>query len=107
MKDKDEDAQTSFADYAKHKSGETSDLSYLIADLRMEPGEVLLYSPPNQGDRSGNANVLNDELVKGLNYKADTSSGIFFNELPNKDGEGWAQAFYPATATGYEIEYYV
>lgn len=97
-------AATNFADYAKHKSGVTSDLSYLISDLRMGPGEVLIYSPPNEANRGGDANVLNDELVKGLNYKADASSGIYFQELPDVNGSNWSPTFYPVTPDGYTLE---
>ena len=98
------DAATNFADYAKHKSGGTSDLSYLITRLSMEPGEVLIYSPPKEVDRGSNANVLNDELVKGLNYQADTGSGIFFEDLPDASGSNWAPTSYPVNPDGYTLE---
>ena len=98
------DAATNFADYAKHKSGGTSDLSYLITGLSMEPGEVLIYSPPKEVDRGSNANVLNDELVKGLNYQADTGSGIFFEDLPDASGSNWAPTSYPVNPDGYTLE---
>ena len=73
---------TSFANYARHKSGVNANLSYLISDLTMKPGEVLIYSPPKEADRSSDANVMNDELLLGMNYDA-TTSGIFFDEFPN------------------------
>ena len=82
-------SDTSFLDYAKHKSGGSGHLSYLISDLSMAPGEVLIYSPPDESVRSSNANVLNDELVLGLNFDAYTS-GIFFDELPDGSGLNWA-----------------
>lgn len=74
-------SDTSFSDYAKRKSGVNANLSYLISNLSMDPGEVQIYSPPNETDRSATANVLNDELMPGMNYDASTS-GIFFDEFP-------------------------
>ena len=74
-------SDTSFSDYAKRKSGVNANLSYLISNLSMKPGEVQIYSPPNETDRSNTANVLNDELMPGMNYDA-TTSGIFFDEFP-------------------------
>ena len=76
-------SDTYFVDYAKNKSGENGHLSYLINNLSMEPGEVMIYSPPNEGSRSSNANVLHDELLPGINYNA-TDSGIFFDKFPNE-----------------------
>lgn len=75
-------SDTFFFDYAKHKSGGDAHLSYLVSNLTMAPGEVMIYSPPNESERSDDANVLNDELLPGMNYNA-TSSGIFFDEFPN------------------------
>ncbi|MGB2561195.1 MAG: hypothetical protein ACPIG6_11420, partial [Akkermansiaceae bacterium] len=75
-------SDTSFTNFARRKSGVNANVSYLIDSLAMEPGEVKIYSPPNEAARSSNANVLNDELVPGLNYDA-TTSGIFFDEFPN------------------------
>ena len=74
-------SDTSFSDYAIRKSGVNANLSYLISNLSMNPGEVQIYSPPNETDRSGAANVLNDELMPGMNYDA-SESGIFFDEFP-------------------------
>jgi len=74
-------SDTSFYDFAKRKSGLDANLSYLITDLSMNPGEVLIYSPPIEADRSSDANVLNDELLPGMNYDA-TTSGIWFDEFP-------------------------
>ena len=85
-------SDTSFTDFAKRKSGVNANVSYLLTGLSMEPGEVMIYSPPNEGARSSNANVLNDELLTGLNYNA-TDSGIFFNEFPEYNASrqflGW------------------
>ena len=44
----------------------------------MGPGEVMIFSPPDEAARSANANVRNDELLPGMNYNA-TDSGIFFD----------------------------
>ena len=46
-------SDTSFSDYAKRKSGVDANLSYLISNLSMNPGEVQIYSPPNESGRSG------------------------------------------------------
>ncbi|MDG1301171.1 MAG: hypothetical protein P8R37_06240, partial [Opitutae bacterium] len=79
---------TSFADYAKHKSGVNANVSYLISDLTMNAGEVLFYSPPKEALRGSDANVLNDELVPGMNYDV-LESGIFFDEFPDQTGGNW------------------
>jgi len=81
-------SDTFFADYAKQKSGVNAHLSYLISNLTMSPGEVLIYSPPKEAERSSDANVLNDELVPGMNYDPSTS-GIFFDEFPDQTGGNW------------------
>jgi Tfp pilus assembly protein PilX len=82
-------SDTYFLHYAKHKFGGGGwNLSYLVSNLSMEPGEVKIYSPPNEtGEtrRSANANVLQDELLPGLNYN-NTDSGIFFDEFPDAEG---------------------
>jgi hypothetical protein len=75
-------SDTYFVNYAKNKSGGSGELSYLINGLSMEPGEVMIYSPPNEAARSPNANVLHDELLPGFNYNV-TDSGIFFDKFPN------------------------
>ena len=64
-------------------------MSYLISDLNMAPGEVLIYSPPDEGDRSSDANIFNDELRPGISYNA-TDSGIVFSSFPNKHGRKWS-----------------
>jgi len=85
-------SDTTFTDFAQNKSGVNGNVTYLIDDLTMEAGEVMIYSPPKEADRSGDANVLNDELLPGLNYDANTS-GIFFNEFPEYNASrqplGW------------------
>ncbi len=78
-------SQTTFVDYARNKAGDIGmDLSYLITDLSMDPGEVMFYSPTNDKDRNNDdpANTLHDDLTPGLNYNA-TDSGIFFDKFPN------------------------
>ena len=75
-------AETYFRDYAKNKTGVNAHLSYLISGLSMTPGEVMIFSPPNENGRSSDANVMNDELLPGMNYDA-TTSGIFFDEFPD------------------------
>jgi hypothetical protein len=102
--DKGNGSDTSFADYAKKKSGVNANLSYLISDLSMEPGEVQIYSPPNETDRSSTANVLNDELMLGMNYNA-TNSGIFFDEFPDQTGSNWGPVAVPSAEAGqYTID---
>jgi Tfp pilus assembly protein PilX len=73
---------TNFARYADNKIGDAAnagDVSYLISGLTMEPGEVMLYSPPS-GERGADANELHDKLEPGMNY--DNDSGIKFHEFP-------------------------
>jgi hypothetical protein len=97
-------SDTSFSDYAEHKSGVSANLSYLISNLSMGPGEVLIYSPPNESDRSSTANVLNDELKFGMNYNA-TDSGIFFDQFPNESGNNWGPIVVPSAEAGqYKID---
>ena len=110
---KETGTDTSFADYAKNRfKNETglagdANLSYLITDLAMAPGEVLIYSPPKEDgpdQRSGNANVKNDELLPGMNYDV-TESGIFFDEFPDETGGNWAPILVDSTQSGqYTIE---
>ena len=92
-------SDTSFSDYAKHKSGVDANLSYLISNLSMNPGEVQIYSPPNKNDRSNTANVLNDELKPGMNYNV-TDSGIFFDEFPDQNNRNWGPVVVPSTEAG-------
>ena len=92
---------TTFASYAQQSailSGGSAgiNMSYLIDDLTMRPGEVMIFSPPNGADRSGNANVRNDELKLGMNYNA-TDSGIFFDLFPDATGGNWAPVNVPAS----------
>jgi hypothetical protein len=97
-------SDTSFSDYAKHKSGVNANLSYLISNLSMSPGEVQIYSPPNETDRSATANVLNDELMPGMNYNA-TDSGIFFDQFPDESGGNWGPVVVPSDEVGqYKID---
>ena len=85
-------SDTYFIDFAKRKSGADGHVTYLLDDLDMEPGEVMIYSPPSDAVRGSNANVLHDELNQGINYNA-TDSGIFFTEFPeyniNRGFLGW------------------
>ena len=75
-------SDTSFVDFAKRKSGvNNGHVSYLLTDLSLGPGEIMIYSPPSTSDRSSSANVLNDELALGINYDAE-DSGIEFDEFP-------------------------
>ena len=76
--------------------GSGSDMSYLISELTMGPGEVMIFSPPNEGARSPNANVRNDELLPGMNYNA-TDSGIFFDTFPDAGGGNWAAINVPTS----------
>jgi len=92
-------SDTSFSDYAKHKSVVDANLSYLISNLSMNPGEVQIYSPPNESDRSANANVLNDELKLGMNYNV-TDSGIFFDEFPDQNNINWGPVVVPIAEAG-------
>jgi hypothetical protein len=98
-------SDTSFADFAKHRFKQettrngSANLSYLITDLTMQAGEVLIYSPPKEADRESlSANVLNDALVPGMNFDA-TTSGIFFDEFPDKTGGNWGTVTLSADET--------
>jgi hypothetical protein len=97
-------SDTIFATYAQHSMGGTNaNMSYLIDDLTMGPGEVMIFSPPNEGARSGSANVRNDELLPGMNYDA-TTSGIFFDEFPEYTSGGgfigWTSVNVPSSESG-------
>ena len=84
---------TGFSNYATQTIG-FADLSYLATDLIMEPGEVLIYSPPKEKDRSTDATVANDEIKLGINYSVagtgDDKTGIFFEQFPDETGGNWA-----------------
>jgi len=102
-----------FANYAEQSAllsgGDAGiNMSYLISDLTMEPGEVMIFSPPSEGARSTTANVRNDELLPGMNYNA-TDSGIFFDTFPehqvNNAGTGlnflgWTTVNVPSSESG-------
>ena len=97
-------SNTHFGLYAQQSAllsggGAGINMSYLIDDLTMEPGEVMIFSPPNEGARSTNANVRNDELLPGMNYNA-TDSGIFFDEFPDAGGGNWAAVNVPGSESG-------
>jgi len=87
-------SQEGFVHYAGRKTGSSGSVSYLISDLTMEPGEVMIFSPPDTAARSGNANEFNDELLPGMNYT--TTSGIEFNEFPDAGGGNWAPINVPS-----------
>jgi hypothetical protein len=87
-------SQEGFVHYAGRKTGSGGSVSYLISDLSMEPGEVMIFSPPDTAARSGNANELNDELLPGMNYTS--TSGIEFNEFPDAGGGNWAPINVPS-----------
>jgi hypothetical protein len=98
-------SDTSFADFAKHRfqkettQNGSANLSYLITDLTMQAGEVLIYSPPQESIRGSlNANVLYDALVPGMNFDA-TTSGIFFDEFPDQTGGNWGPVTLSADET--------
>jgi hypothetical protein len=82
-KNGDGGSDTIFADYAKKSSApeQVANMSYLISNLEMTPGEVKIFSSPDEALGSGNDNVLYSELEPGMNYNA-TDSGIFFDEFP-------------------------
>jgi len=83
---------TGFSNYATQSIG-FADLSYLATDLTMQPGEVLIYSPPKEKDRSLDATVANDEIELGINYSVagtgDDKTGIFFDQFPDETGGNW------------------
>ena len=84
---------TGFSNYATQSIG-FADLSYLATDLTMQAGEVLIYSPPKEKDRSPDATVANDEIELGINYSVagtgEEKTGIFFDQFPDETGGNWA-----------------
>ena len=100
-------SNTHFGIYAEQNAllsggGSGINMSYLIDDLTMGPGEVMIFSPPGEAARSSNANVRNDELLPGMNYNA-TDSGIFFDEFPEYNGGtflGWKPVNVPSAESG-------
>ena len=56
--------------------------TYLAKDVRMQPGEVKVYSPSSA--RSGDATMFNDELVNRV--ALDNQSGVVTNRLPVTHG---------------------
>ena len=83
--------RTNYCDYAK-KADDGSPVgyvNYLISNLTMTPGEVLIFSSPDVASGSDNIDVLYSDLEPGMKYNADTS-GIFFDQFPNQYGKLWA-----------------
>jgi hypothetical protein len=65
---------------AAHATGtaQTRPLTYLVSDLSMAPGEVIVVSPSSS--RSSTANVFNDEATPGTN--TDNASGVVLTKIP-------------------------
>jgi hypothetical protein len=72
---------SSSRDYlAAHATGtaQSRPLTYLVSDLTMAPGEVIVVSPSSS--RSSSANVFNDEATPGTN--TDNASGVILTKIP-------------------------
>jgi Tfp pilus assembly protein PilX len=100
---------TGFSNYASQSIG-FADLSYLATDLTMQPGEVLIYSPPKEKDRSLDATVANDEIELGINYSVagtgEEKTGIFFDQFPDETGGNWTSIEVGANETpaNYQVD---
>jgi hypothetical protein len=57
-------------------------ITYLVSDLTMAPGEVVVVSPSS--NRSATARPLNDEAKPGTN--TDNASGVILTKLPGPSG---------------------
>ncbi|MCX6972292.1 MAG: pilus assembly PilX N-terminal domain-containing protein [Verrucomicrobia bacterium] len=54
-------------------------LTYLVSDLTMAPGEIMVVTPSSS--RSGSADAFNDEAIPGTN--TDNASGVILTQIPN------------------------
>jgi hypothetical protein len=68
---------------AAHATGKTQNrpLTYLISNLTMAPGEILVVSPSSS--RSVTADAFNDEARPGTN--TDNESGVILTKIPTVD----------------------
>jgi hypothetical protein len=61
------------------------DLTYLVSDLTLEPGEVVVVSPSS--NRPADANEYHDNAFPGTN--TNNASGAILAKMPNEFGKNW------------------
>jgi hypothetical protein len=61
-------------------------LTYLVSNLTMAPGEVIVVSPSSS--RSASANAFNDEALPGTN--TDNASGVILTKIPGTNADNTA-----------------
>lgn len=71
--------------YIQQEAGAGGALSYLVSDLTMGPGEVVVVSTGS--NRSASANVFHDEARPGTN--TDNASGAILAKIPDATGGNW------------------
>jgi hypothetical protein len=69
--------------YLSNHAGQGGSLSYLVSDLTMDPGEVIVVSP--RSNRPSNASVFHDAAFPGTN--TDNQSGAILTVLPKITGQ--------------------
>lgn len=62
------------------------DLTYLVSDLTLEPGEVVVVSPGSNRDPA-DANEYHDNAFPGTN--TNNASGAILAKMPNEFGKNW------------------
>ena len=71
--------------YIRNHANQGGQLSYLVSDLTMEPGEVIVVSTGS--NRSRSANEYHDEAYPGTN--TDNKSGAILTDIPDQYGRNW------------------
>jgi hypothetical protein len=71
--------------YIQYQANAGGDLSYLLSDLTMEPGEVVVVSP--RSNRGSTANEYHDAVFPGTN--TDNQSGAILTNIPDNTGKNW------------------
>jgi len=69
---------------SKSTSGASGNLTYLVKDLTMVPGEVVIVSPGNATDPT--ATEYHDEAKPGINWTS--ASGVELTQMPRTVGSG-------------------
>ena len=70
--------------YLQKATGASNQLTYLVRDLTMAPGEVVVVSPGNATDSS--ATDYHDEATPGINWTS--VSGIELTQMPRTEDSG-------------------
>jgi Tfp pilus assembly protein PilX len=76
---------TRITNYIQNQANAGGDLSYLLSDLTMEPGEVVVVSP--RSNRGTAANEYHDAVFPGTN--TDNQSGAILTDIPDHTGKNW------------------